>query len=130
MKPRKIYYIKLWTGDSSMTTAATSYKKAIEIINENKIYHDKWIISNSEIDAVRIINLKDGIWRMKITLTKSSKGWIADFPELPGSPPVGDGETKHEAIACLFFRNIENLPKLRSINETLEINGQLWQPGI
>ncbi|MGL5059193.1 MAG: hypothetical protein ACRC62_04350 [Microcoleus sp.] len=32
------------------------------------------------------------------------EGWTADVLENPGTPPVGHGKTKEEAIACLFLR--------------------------
>lgn len=41
---------------------------------------------------------------MKIKIEKSQDHYRADCLDLPGSPPVGLGETKEMAIACLFWR--------------------------
>lgn len=40
---------------------------------------------------------------MTIELSKYNRIWRANIKELPGSPPVGEGETQAEAIASLFF---------------------------
>lgn len=41
---------------------------------------------------------------LKITLGQDSRGWVADLSELPGSPPIGNGDTMAEAIGSLFIR--------------------------
>lgn len=41
---------------------------------------------------------------MNIKLEFSVDHWRADCLDLPGSPPVGLGETKEMAVACLFHR--------------------------
>ena len=43
---------------------------------------------------------------MIIEIEKTSEGWRADAPELPGSPPVGVGKTQAAAVASLFMRCI------------------------
>jgi hypothetical protein len=43
---------------------------------------------------------------MKINIEKSEDHYRADCKDLPGSPPVGLGETPEMAIACLFWRLI------------------------
>ena len=49
---------------------------------------------------------------MKIKIEKSGKGYRADFIELPGSPTVGQGKTKEEAVVSLFIRQKDNLDRL------------------
>jgi hypothetical protein len=61
----------------------------------------------------------------KTIIGKKIIGYRADFIELSGSPLVGTGKTKEEAIATLFLRNIQNLGKL-DLN-ILEINGVLYE---
>jgi hypothetical protein len=39
---------------------------------------------------------------MNISLQQDSRGWVADFTDLPGSPPVGIGTTKEQAVMHLF----------------------------
>lgn len=41
---------------------------------------------------------------MTIKLEKSGNTFRADCLDLPGSPPIGDGQTKEEAVACLLLR--------------------------
>lgn len=46
---------------------------------------------------------------MNILLTQSGSKWLADMTDLPGSPPIGTGATKEEAVVSLFFRLIHSL---------------------
>ena len=62
---------------------------------------------------------------MKIKIDKVKSGYIADFIELAGSPPIGSGKTKVETVVCLFARNKSNLSKLDF--NVVEINGKLWR---
>lgn len=62
---------------------------------------------------------------MKITIEKVSRGYRADFTELPGSPLVGDGETEADAIATLFIRNRDKLESLDF--NYLEVNGKPYE---
>ena len=55
MKPKKYYYIKLWSGNSSLNTAETSYKKAIKLINEWKSHYTNWIITNNVTNIFEIL---------------------------------------------------------------------------
>ncbi|MDE2468672.1 MAG: hypothetical protein KGL35_08005 [Bradyrhizobium sp.] len=41
---------------------------------------------------------------MHIELRKTGDTWRADCKDLPGSPPVGVGETEAVAVAHLFYR--------------------------
>ena len=41
---------------------------------------------------------------MKINIEKSDDHYRADCRDLPGSPPVGVGDTPELALACLFYR--------------------------
>lgn len=70
---------------------------------------------------------------MNIELTQhgsvGKRYYRADFTELCGSPYVGEGKTKHEAIACLFIRNREHVDKLIKANPILNINGKPWNQG-
>ncbi|MGL4632568.1 MAG: type II toxin-antitoxin system HicB family antitoxin [Leadbetterella sp.] len=64
-------------------------------------------------------------------------GWTADIVENPGTPPVGHGKTKEEAIACLFlrlmrsrdygdrFRNVSSIEIVEEEEEETEIKGFL-----
>ena len=52
-------------------------------------------------------------------------GYRADFVELVGSPKVGTGKTKEDAVATLFIRNIDNLKRLDM--SILEVNGKLFE---
>lgn len=68
---------------------------------------------------------------MKIKFTKhhtlkGRKYWVADFEGTPGSPPIGTGFTKAEAVATLFIRRKDNLPDAT----TLTVDGVLFkEPG-
>ena len=62
---------------------------------------------------------------MKIKIEKSGEGYYADFIELTGSPAVGTGKTKEDAMATLFIRNIDKLPLLDTTY--LEINGTPYE---
>lgn len=68
---------------------------------------------------------------MKIIFTRyeeptGRKYWVADFEGTPGSPPIGTGYTKAEAVATLFIRNLKNLPDMT----TLTVDGKLFkEPG-
>ena len=46
-----------------------------------------------------------------INLQKIESGWMADIEELPGSPPIGTGRTKAEAVSHLFLRLITKHPE-------------------
>lgn len=61
----------------------------------------------------------------KTFFNKEVIGYRADFTELPGSPTVGTGKTKEDAVATLFIRNLEHLNKLDL--SVLEINGTLYE---
>ena len=67
---------------------------------------------------------------MNLIMVKTRKGWKVDCTDLPGSPAIGDGETKYEAIAAFFIRNMTDSILLRIRNEPLRINNKLWKPGI
>jgi len=67
---------------------------------------------------------------MQIITKRSSKGFMADFKDLPGSPQIGDGRTKAEAIACLFFRCIQDKTINQLDYKTLSIDGKLWKTGL
>lgn len=41
---------------------------------------------------------------MRIEIEKSGDTYRADCKDLPGMPPVGEGKTKEEAVASLFYR--------------------------
>jgi hypothetical protein len=41
---------------------------------------------------------------MRIEIEKSGDTYRADCKDLPGMPPVGEGGTKEEAVASLFYR--------------------------
>lgn len=41
---------------------------------------------------------------MRIEIEKSGDNYRADCLDLPGTPPVGEGKTKEEAVASLFYR--------------------------
>lgn len=43
---------------------------------------------------------------MTITLQKQDGLWLADMKDLPDLSPTGGGDSKHEAIADLFFKLI------------------------
>ena len=62
---------------------------------------------------------------MKIKIDKTPNGFRADFIELVGSPSVGTGKTKEDAISTLFIRNYKQLDKLDM--EYLEINGKPYE---
>lgn len=66
---------------------------------------------------------------MNLVMTKTKKGWEVDCTDLPGSPNLGDGRTKYEAIAAFFIRNMTNPVLLRIKNEPLKINNKLWKSG-
>lgn len=40
---------------------------------------------------------------MQIKITKINKYYGADLQDLPGSPPIGVGETPEQAVANLFY---------------------------
>jgi len=65
---------------------------------------------------------------MKIKMERvNNRYWIADFIELPGSPYIGTGRTKVEAVIALFIRNKKDILKLDFTK--VEINGILWREG-
>jgi len=39
---------------------------------------------------------------MKLEICKTGDQYIANIADLPGSPPIGRGTTKEEAVAILF----------------------------
>jgi len=41
---------------------------------------------------------------VEITISKTRDGYCADIAELPGSPPIGLGNTKSQAVVDLLFR--------------------------
>lgn len=47
---------------------------------------------------------------MKIQIEKSEGHYRADCLDLPGTPPVGLGETPEMAVACLFYRMMFESP--------------------
>ena len=47
---------------------------------------------------------------MNIKIIKVDGGFQADCKDCPGSPPVGCGKTKEEAVAALFFVLMFNRP--------------------
>lgn len=53
---------------------------------------------------------------MKILIEKHEDTYRADFSELCGSPLIGIGSTKEEAVANLFISNISKLGRL-NLNE-------------
>ena len=65
---------------------------------------------------------------MKIDIEKSNDHYRADCKDLPGSPPVGLGDTPEEAVACLFWRILFEgnwhtyIPK----DEPIIVNGKKW----
>ena len=63
---------------------------------------------------------------MKIKTTKvRKKFYTADFLELPGSPYIGSGETRIEAVICLFVRNVAKLHRLDY--QEIILDGKLWK---
>ena len=72
---------------------------------------------------------------MNVKLEEMRNGWRADCLDLPGSPPCGDGTTKEMAIACLFFRLLNESKSFSSVewvryiklNEPLIINGEEYK---
>jgi len=67
---------------------------------------------------------------MNLVMTKTKKGWMVDCTDLAGSPAIGDGETKHEAMATFFIRNMINPTLIKMQGDPLIINGKKWKPGI
>jgi hypothetical protein len=67
-----------------------------------------WLEGKVDLSAVKkaeIGTVTGGPVRpLKITLGQDSRGWVADLSELPGTPPVGNGNTRIEAIGSLFIR--------------------------
>lgn len=64
---------------------------------------------------------------MKIKLTQySTNSWFADCLDVAGSPPVGVGDTKEEAIACLW-RDLYQCKMIDQVNylEPIEIEEDL-----
>jgi hypothetical protein len=45
---------------------------------------------------------------VRIEIEKSGDTYRADCKDLPGAPPVGEGKTKEEAVASLFYRLLFN----------------------
>lgn len=72
---------------------------------------------------------------MKINIEHSVDHYRADCKELPGSPPVGVGETPEMAVACLFWRllfentggpNNRKWVDLLEQHEQIVVNGKVW----
>lgn len=64
---------------------------------------------------------------MNITLQKNDSaggGYTADCTDLAGSPPVGTGSTKVNAIIALFFRLAANGYRL---SNPIYVNGKPWK---
>lgn len=68
---------------------------------------------------------------MKIKIEKSVDHYRADCLDLPGSPPVGLGESKEMAVTCLFWMLLKEeiwIKYLTNIlNEPIIINGEKWK---
>ena len=68
---------------------------------------------------------------MKINIIKIKKSYYqADLVNLPGSPLVGYGKTKLQALACLFYSlYVTNVDMTKCIkeNEPIVINGKMWK---
>lgn len=68
---------------------------------------------------------------IKIERCKTPRGrfyFIADFADLSGSPPIGTGWTKQEAVATLFIRNYDRLQKISTLQ--LKMGGRLYSDPI
>ena len=69
---------------------------------------------------------------VQIKMTKVKGGYYAEieYPYLPGSPSVGTGRTRIEAILALFIRS-DYLTVIRIKRQSGEfgimVNGQLWR---
>jgi hypothetical protein len=69
---------------------------------------------------------------MNVKIYSRRKRYYADLEGLPGSPPIGDGRTPQEAVACLFARlvgmNGEQTEWFNYVDKnTLFINGKPWE---
>ena len=62
---------------------------------------------------------------MNIKIDAVKGGFRADFTELSGSPLCGTGKTEGAAVATLFIRNIDKLPRLDM--NYLEINNEPYE---
>lgn len=73
---------------------------------------------------------------MKIQIEKSKDHFRADCLDLPGTPPVGLGETPEMAVSCLFYRMMfENAGGYRDPHnwltfikkeEPIIVNDKIW----
>jgi hypothetical protein len=65
---------------------------------------------------------------VRITITKSyvngRKYWRADCDDLPGSPRIGCGWTKADAVAALFIENFQGLGKV--VGKPLYVNDEKY----
>lgn len=79
---------------------------------------------------------------MNIEYRKIEKGvnfeecWQADCKDCPGTPPVGYGKTREEALAALFYlmmfsntggSNPSNWLKYIERGEPIVIDGKIWE---
>lgn len=73
---------------------------------------------------------------MKISIIYSIDHYRADCLDLPGSPPVGLGETPEMAVACLFWRlmfqdtggsNRKSWLSYIKSDEPIVVNGKMWR---
>lgn len=73
---------------------------------------------------------------MKIDIEKSADHFRADCKDLPGSPPVGLGDTPEMAVACLFWRLLFEKTggphsrcwvELIKRDEPIVVNGKTWK---
>lgn len=62
---------------------------------------------------------------MDILITKDSRGIVADCTDMPGSPPIGIGPNKAEAVADLFVRLLHSEGFVRILLKMKDEN-KLW----
>jgi hypothetical protein len=73
---------------------------------------------------------------MNIEITKSADHYRADCKDLPGSPPVGTGDTPELAMACLMWHVLfgttgtefkENWQRFLKKEDPITVNGVMWK---
>ena len=73
---------------------------------------------------------------MNIEITKVNDYFMADCRDCPGTPPIGFGDTKEEAVAALFYvmtfgstggPHPSNWLKYIREGEPIIINGKQWE---
>lgn len=66
---------------------------------------------------------------MEVTIERlaSRSGWVADLQPRPGSPHIGTGRTKSEALAALLFLVLLDGSYKPESGEILWVNGRKWR---